>query len=63
MLDTVMLCGGGNISDWEHTPLKGPKNEFVAEAYWQWVEQQLRQSTYVYDHIDIYFIDICDYFY
>jgi hypothetical protein len=49
MLDTVILCGGGNVSDWEDTPLKGPKNDFVAEAYWQWVEEQLRQSTYVYD--------------
>ena len=49
-----MLCGGGNISDWEHAPLKGPKNEFVAEAYWQWVEQQLRQSTYVYNHYYIF---------
>jgi len=48
MIDTVMLCGGGNLSDWEHKPLNGPKNEFVAEAYWQWVEQQLKQSTAPY---------------
>lgn len=45
MLDTVILCGGGNTSDWEETPTEGPKNRFVAEAYWEWVEQQLRQST------------------
>ena len=45
MLDTVILCGGGNLSDWEHTPLKGPKNNHLAEVYWQWVEEQFRQST------------------
>ncbi|CAF5102252.1 unnamed protein product, partial [Rotaria socialis] len=38
---------GGNSSDWEHTPLKGPDNSYLAEAYWQWVEEQFRQSTYV----------------
>ena len=54
MLDTVILCGGGNVSDWEHTPLKGPENNHVAEAYWQWVEEQLRQSTYVHIHKYIY---------
>lgn len=48
MLDTVMLCGGGNVSDWEHSPLKGPDNNYVAEAYWKWVEEQLRQSTAPY---------------
>jgi tartrate-resistant acid phosphatase type 5 len=53
MIDTVMLCGGGNVSDWDNTPLKGPKNNFIAEAYWQWIEEQLRQSTYVYNHIYI----------
>jgi hypothetical protein len=51
MIDTVILCGGGNTSDWEHTPLKGPENNFVAEAYWQWIEEQLRQSTYGHNHI------------
>ena len=45
MIDTVILCGGGNLSDWEHTPLEGPRNENIAEAYWQWIEEQLRQST------------------
>jgi hypothetical protein len=45
MLDTVILCGGGNASDWEETPTEGPNNKYVAEAYWEWVEQQLRQST------------------
>ena len=45
MLDTVILCGGGNSSDWERTPSEGPDNDYVAEAYWEWVEQQLRQST------------------
>ncbi len=53
MLDTVILCGGGNISDWDDTTLKGPKNDFVAEAYWQWIEEQLRQSTYVFATIYI----------
>ncbi|CAF0791640.1 unnamed protein product [Didymodactylos carnosus] len=48
MLDTVILCGGGNLSDWEHTPLKGPASDHVAEAYWQWVEEQFRQSTAPY---------------
>ncbi|CAF5167367.1 unnamed protein product, partial [Rotaria magnacalcarata] len=48
MLDTVILCGGGNSSDWEHTPLKGPDNSYLAEAYWQWVEEQFRQSTAPY---------------
>ena len=47
MLDTVLLCGGNNLSDWEHTPLEGPENVHLAEAYWQWVEEQLRQSTYI----------------
>jgi hypothetical protein len=50
MIDTILLCGGGNISDWAPTPIEGPKDKFIAEAYWQWVEEQLRQSTYVYDH-------------
>lgn len=46
MLDTVILCGGGNISDWElNVPLPGPENSELAEAYWQWIEDQLRQST------------------
>jgi tartrate-resistant acid phosphatase type 5 len=45
MLDTVILCGGSNLSDWENIELKGPNNDFIAEAYWQWVEEQLRQST------------------
>ena len=50
MLDTVLLCGGGNVSDWASTPEEGPENVVLAEAYWQWIEEQLRQSTYVYDH-------------
>jgi hypothetical protein len=45
MIDTVLLCGGGNLSDWERSSLEGPSNLFVAEAYWQWIEDQLRQST------------------
>ena len=47
MIDTVILCGGTNLSDWDHAPLKGPANEQVAEDYWQWIEDQLSQSTYV----------------
>ncbi|CAF1584143.1 unnamed protein product [Rotaria magnacalcarata] len=58
MIDTVILCGGGNLSDWEHTALEGPRNENVAEAYWQWIEEQLRQSTAPYlivsGHFPIY---------
>jgi hypothetical protein len=46
MIDTVILCGGTNSSDWDHSPLKGPKSQHVADAYWQWIEEQLRQSTY-----------------
>ena len=49
MIDTVLLCGGGNMSDWDHRPLEGPENSLVAETYWQWIEEQLRQSTYVVD--------------
>lgn len=45
MLDTVILCGGGNLSDWEHDPINGPKNIHLAEVYWHWVEEQFRQST------------------
>ena len=45
MIDTVLLCGGDSLSDWDHRPLEGPANEIVAEAYWQWIEGQLRQST------------------
>ncbi|CAF0951908.1 unnamed protein product [Rotaria sp. Silwood1] len=48
MIDTVILCGGDSLSDWDHTPLEGPKNQHVAEAYWQWIEEQLRQSTAPY---------------
>lgn len=47
MIDTVLLCGGSNLSDWEHRPLEGPKDSLVAETYWQWIEEQLHQSTYV----------------
>lgn len=47
MIDTVILCGGTNLSDWDHTPLDGPQNERIAEDYWQWIEDQLRQSTFV----------------
>jgi hypothetical protein len=46
MIDTVVLCGGATSSDWDHSPLQGPKNQHVADAYWQWIEEQLRQSTY-----------------
>jgi hypothetical protein len=47
MIDTVVLCGGDSLSDWDHRPLTGPKEPRVAEDYWQWIEQQLHQSTYV----------------
>jgi hypothetical protein len=47
MIDTVLLCGGDTLSDWDHTPLEGPKNPHAAEDYWQWIEEQLRQSTCV----------------
>lgn len=50
MLDTVILCGGADVLDWDHTPLNGPENNYLAEAYWQWVEEQFRQSTYEYTH-------------
>ncbi len=45
MLDTILLCGGGNLSDWSLASVEGPEDEFIAEAYWQWIEDQLRQST------------------
>ncbi|CAF0752071.1 unnamed protein product [Adineta ricciae] len=48
IIDTVLLCGGGNLTDWEETEVDGPKNNRVAEAYWQWIEGQLRQSTAPY---------------
>ncbi|UJR16222.1 hypothetical protein I4U23_003132 [Adineta vaga] len=48
MIDTVLLCGGTNLSDWEHAPLRGPENSYVADLYWQWIEEQLRQSTAPY---------------
>ena len=54
MIDTVILCGGNDLSDWDHAPLKGPANEQVAEDYWQWIEDQLSQSTYVSHLIYIY---------
>jgi hypothetical protein len=44
MIDTVILCGGTNLSDWETAPLEGPPDTFIAETYWQWIEEQLRQS-------------------
>jgi hypothetical protein len=47
MIDTVILCGGADLSDWDHTPLEGPENKDLAEDYWQWIEDQLRQSTCV----------------
>jgi len=57
MIDTVVLCGGSDLSDWDHTPLKGPKDERIAEDYWQWIEDQLRQSTYVFCFISILLVD------
>ncbi|CAF1471658.1 unnamed protein product [Adineta steineri] len=48
MIDTVILCGGTNLSDWEHAPLEGPEKPHVAEIYWQWIEEQLQQSTAPY---------------
>lgn len=47
MIDTVVLCGGSNLSDWQREPLEGPDNLLRAEANWQWIEEQLRQSTFV----------------
>ena len=48
MIDTVILCGGSNLSDWHREPLQGPENSFKAETEWQWIEDQLRQSTFVF---------------
>jgi len=48
MIDTVLLCGGDDLSDWEDTPLEGPKNQHAANDYWDWIEEQLRQSTAPY---------------
>ena len=47
MIDTVILCGGDDLSDWDHAPLRGPADKQIAEDYWQWIETQLNQSTYV----------------
>lgn len=44
MIDTIILCGGSNLSDWERVSLEGPQNIQDAETYWQWIEEQLRQS-------------------
>ena len=48
MIDTVILCGGDDVSDSDHAPLQGPKDSKVAADYWAWIEDQLKQSTYVY---------------
>jgi len=48
MIDTIVLCGGSNLSDWHREPLEGPENSLRAEANWQWIEDQLRQSTAPY---------------
>lgn len=48
MIDTVVLCGGDTQSDWDHQPLQGPKDRHIAETNWQWIEEQLRQSTFVF---------------
>jgi hypothetical protein len=45
MIDTVLLCGGGNNSDWSSAPIDGPADYSAADVYWQWIEDQLRQST------------------
>jgi hypothetical protein len=45
MIDTVILCGGDDLSDWDDRPLQGARQAHVAEDYWQWIEDQLRQST------------------
>ena len=50
MIDTVLLCGGDDLSDWDHAPLQGPQNPQAAATYWQWIEEQLRASTYVFDN-------------
>ena len=50
MIDTVILCGGDSLSDWDHhQPLEGPKDALLADTYWEWIEEQLRQSTLVFD--------------
>lgn len=47
MIDTVILCGGDTQSDWDHQALEGPRDPHAAETNWQWIEEQLRQSTFV----------------
>lgn len=48
MIDTVILCGGTNQTDWEdERTLKKPELELKAEFYWLWIEEQLKQSTFV----------------
>lgn len=45
MIDTVILCGGSSISDWDsESSLEGPKDSHLADTYWDWIEQQLKQS-------------------
>jgi tartrate-resistant acid phosphatase type 5 len=51
MIDTVLLCGGDNRTDWDRRPLEGPNDTLLAENYWQWIEEQLRQATFVFDVI------------
>ena len=45
LLEKIAEIENIEISDDDLDAELGPKNTFVAEAYWEWVEQQLRQST------------------
>jgi len=58
MIDTILLCGGGDRIDEDYRPLDGPKDEKLAATYWQWIEQQLRESTYAFCCRHIYHIRI-----
>jgi len=47
MIDTILLCGQP-LPDWDHSPLKGPENQTLADEYWTWIEEQMRASTAPY---------------
>jgi hypothetical protein len=47
MLDTILLCGGKDLSDWDDDPIEGPEDEQLAEDYWQWIDEVLSASTCV----------------
>jgi hypothetical protein len=46
MIDTVLLCGAVSFSNWDHVPLEASKGSHLADAYWQWNEEQFGQSMY-----------------